>query len=124
MAWVEQCGNHTWRVRYRRDDDTIGAINGFPTKAAATDHADTMESEQRQGTFIDPAAGKTTLGRLVKRLAGRPGCRHPHRGLLPQPAAPPHPAPLGRPPPGRHLRDQSRGLGQATARPRLLRRSP
>jgi hypothetical protein len=61
MAWVEQCGNHTWRVRYRRADNTIGAVNGFPTKAAATDHANTLESDQRQGSFIDPAAGKTTL---------------------------------------------------------------
>ena len=55
------CGNHTWRVRYRREDNTIGAVNGFPTKAAATDHANTLESVQRQGSFIDPAAGKTTL---------------------------------------------------------------
>lgn len=55
------CGNHTWRVRYRRQDNTIGAVNGFPTKAAATDHANTLESDQRQGSFIDPAAGKTTL---------------------------------------------------------------
>ena len=61
MAWVEQSGNRTWRVRYRRDDNTIGAINGFPTKAAATDHANTLESEQRHGQFVDPAAGKTTL---------------------------------------------------------------
>ena len=61
MAWVEQSGNHTWRVRYRREDNTIGAINGFVTKAAATDHANTLESDQRQGSFIDPAAGKTTL---------------------------------------------------------------
>jgi hypothetical protein len=51
----------TWRVRYRREDNTIGAVNGFPTKAAATDHANTLESEQRQGSFIDPTAGKTTL---------------------------------------------------------------
>jgi integrase len=61
MAWVEQTGNRTWRVRYRRDDGSIGAINGFPTKAAATDHAHTMESDQREGRFIDPAAGKITL---------------------------------------------------------------
>jgi integrase len=61
MAWVEQCGNYTWRVRYRREDNTIGAVNGFPTKAAATDHANTLESDQRQGSFVDPAAGKTTL---------------------------------------------------------------
>ena len=45
----------------RREDGTIGAINGFATKTAAADHATTLESEQRQGRFIDPAAGKITL---------------------------------------------------------------
>jgi hypothetical protein len=61
MAWVERCGKDSWRVRYRRDDDTIGAIPGFPTRKAAQDHADTMESEQRQGTWLDPQGGKTLL---------------------------------------------------------------
>jgi integrase len=61
MAWVEQSGAGTWRVRYRREDGTIGATPGFPTKTAATAHAADMETEQRQGTWIDPAAGKTLL---------------------------------------------------------------
>jgi integrase len=61
MAWVEQCGNRSWRVRYRRDDGTIGALHGFTTKTAATDHANTLESDQREGRFLDPAAGKITL---------------------------------------------------------------
>ena len=38
-------GRRTWRVRYRREDDIIGSVNGFPTKAAATDHANTLESD-------------------------------------------------------------------------------
>ena len=120
MAWIEQSGNQTWRVRYRREDNTIGAINGFATKAAATDHANTLESDQRQGQFIDPAAGKDHPGELVDGLVGRPGCGDPDRRLLPQPAAPPRPTPLGGARPGRHLRDQSRRLGQTTARPGLL----
>ena len=57
----EKSGAQTWRVRYRREDGTIGAINGFPGKTAASQHAAGMESEQHQGRFIDPAAGKTTL---------------------------------------------------------------
>lgn len=61
MAWVEQCGNRSWRVRYRRDDDSIGAVPGFPTKAAATAHAQSLEVEQREGRFIDPAAGRITV---------------------------------------------------------------
>ena len=61
MAWVEQRGNRTWRVRYRLDDGTIGSVHGFPTKTAATDHANTLESDEREGRFIDPAGGKITL---------------------------------------------------------------
>ena len=61
MAWVEQCGNRSWRVRFRRDDGTIGAVRGFATKTAATDHANTLEADQREGRFLDPAAGKITL---------------------------------------------------------------
>ena len=61
MAWVEQRDNRTWRVRYRRDDGTIGSVTGFATKTAATDHANTLESDEREGRFIDPAAGKITL---------------------------------------------------------------
>lgn len=61
MAWAEQSGNNSWRVRYRRDDGTIGAVNGFATKNAANTHAQALETDQRKGTWIDPAAGKTTL---------------------------------------------------------------
>ena len=65
MAWVEQSGDNTWRVRYRRDDDTIGAIPGFTSSSAAQEYANDMESDQRRGTWIDPAAGQTTLGEFV-----------------------------------------------------------
>ena len=34
MAWVEKSGAQTWRVRYRREDGTIGAINGFTGKTS------------------------------------------------------------------------------------------
>lgn len=61
MAWVEQCGDDTWRVRYRRDDGTIGAIPGFASTKAAQDHADDLESDRRKGIWIDPAAGHTTI---------------------------------------------------------------
>ena len=61
MAWVEQRGNRTWRVRYRRGDGTIGSVNGFVTKTAAAEHANTLEADEREGRFIDPAAGKITL---------------------------------------------------------------
>lgn len=65
MAWAEQHGD-SWRVRYRRDDGTIGTITGFPNKTAAIDYADDLESEQRGGTWIDPAAGRTTMTEFIE----------------------------------------------------------
>ncbi|ALG06930.1 tyrosine-type recombinase/integrase [Kibdelosporangium phytohabitans] len=64
MAWVEKSGKHTWRVRYETDDG-IASIPGFPTKKAADDAAADIEAQQRSETWIDPAAGRTTLGTYV-----------------------------------------------------------
>jgi len=50
MAWVEQSGSNHWRVRFRRDDATIGSIPGFRSEKAAQDHANDLESDQRRGT--------------------------------------------------------------------------
>ncbi|WP_116046415.1 tyrosine-type recombinase/integrase [Amycolatopsis palatopharyngis] len=61
MPWAEQSADTTWRVRYRRDDGTIGSIPGFPTSTAANDHIADMEVAQRHGTWIDPAAGRITV---------------------------------------------------------------
>lgn len=66
MAWVEQSGQRSWRVRYRRDDGSIGAVCGFTSKTAATEHAQTMESDQREGRFIDPASGRITLAEWTR----------------------------------------------------------
>lgn len=65
MAWVEQSGDKSWRVRYRRDDGTIGSIHGFTTDTDAEHHASDMESDQRRGTWIDPAGGQTTIAEFV-----------------------------------------------------------
>jgi hypothetical protein len=35
MAWVEQSGQHSWRVRYHRHNGTTGAIPGFPDRKVA-----------------------------------------------------------------------------------------
>ena len=76
MAWVEQRGNRTWRVRYRRGDGTIGSVNGFVTKTAAAEHANTLEADEREGRFIDPAAGTGGFALrahrwMARRLAAR-----------------------------------------------------
>jgi integrase len=65
MAWVDRAGANTWRVRYFKDDGTIGSVSGFPTKTDAAHHAADIEADQRDGTFIDPARGKATLNAWI-----------------------------------------------------------
>jgi len=60
MAWIEQTGQHAWRVRYQRDTGRYGSISGFSNKKAATDYANDLESDRRRGSWIDPAAGNIT----------------------------------------------------------------
>ena len=65
MAWVEKRGKCSWRVRYFTDDGSIASISGFPTKTAAEDEANGIESDQRRGTWTDPAAGQIVLAAWV-----------------------------------------------------------
>src|SRR6476469_10418410 len=48
MAWIEQTGQHAWRVRYQRDTGRYGSISGFSNKKAATDYANDLESDRRR----------------------------------------------------------------------------
>lgn len=66
MAWAERVSARSWRVRYWKDDGTVGSVYGFTTKTAAQNAADDMETEQRAGTFIDPDRGKTTVADWVE----------------------------------------------------------
>jgi integrase len=61
MAWTEQIGPHSWRVRYPTGDGHTASISGFTTKKAADDYAHDIETDQRRGTRIDPAHGRTTV---------------------------------------------------------------
>ncbi len=66
MAWAERVSTRSWRVRYWKDDGSVGSVYGFTTKTAAQDAAADMESDQRAGTFIDPHRGKTTVADWVE----------------------------------------------------------
>jgi hypothetical protein len=66
MAWVEQSGQHSWRVRYRHTKGRTDSVGGFRSEEAAQDYAAAMATDQRRGTWIDPAAGRT-LEAWVKR---------------------------------------------------------
>lgn len=65
MAWAEQSGQNSWRVRYRRSDQTIGSIPGFDSEKEAEDYANAMETDQQRGVWIDPARGQLTIGESI-----------------------------------------------------------
>ncbi len=60
MAWPEQTGIHSWRVRYRRGVGTE-SISGFSSEEAARSYISDMDTDRRRGTWIDPAGSNTTL---------------------------------------------------------------
>ncbi|VVJ19594.1 Integrase [Amycolatopsis camponoti] len=61
MAWVEQTGQVSWRVRYRRVDGTVGSVPGFCSRRSAEAYAGDVKSDQRRQVWIDPAGGRLTL---------------------------------------------------------------
>jgi integrase len=65
MAWVDRTGEKSWRVRFRREDHTIGNITGFTSEEAANNYALDMESDQRKGSWLDPTAGRLTINEFV-----------------------------------------------------------
>ncbi|OXM56078.1 multidrug DMT transporter permease [Amycolatopsis thailandensis] len=67
MAWVEQTGQASWRVRFRRAAGSVGSVPGFSTRGAAEAYADDMETDQRRRVWIDPAGSRMTLGSWVER---------------------------------------------------------
>lgn len=53
-----------WRVRYRKPDRSQTDKRGFRTKRDAEVFAATIEVSKNTGTYIDPSAGKITIGEL------------------------------------------------------------
>lgn len=96
MAWIEQTGTSSWRVRYPRPAGGCGSVSGFNSRKAARDYADDLESDRRRGRWLDPDDAKTVVtawaGRWVERLMWRRGPRrttreYPRRGSAPRLAA-------------------------------------
>jgi hypothetical protein len=65
MAWTEQIGERSWRVRYVGVTGRVGSIGGFTSKLAAEDYASVMEREQRRGVWVDPMRARMTLAEWV-----------------------------------------------------------
>ncbi|MBE8520698.1 hypothetical protein ILP97_24970 [Amycolatopsis sp. H6(2020)] len=67
MAWLEQTGKASWRVRCRRADGTVGSVPGFSSRRSAEAYAGDMESDQRRQVWMDPAGGRLELRSWVDR---------------------------------------------------------
>jgi len=67
MAWVEQVGMRSWRVRYPNEDGCVSSIGGFPSRQLAEEYAATLEIQRRQGQRIDPVAGQLQVGAWVEQ---------------------------------------------------------
>jgi hypothetical protein len=66
MAWVEQLGPRSWRVRYPREDGSgYGSVSGFKIKKEATDYVRELEADRRRCIWFDPAAAKTKMADWV-----------------------------------------------------------
>jgi hypothetical protein len=112
MPWAEQTGDGSCRVRYRRDDGTIGSIPGFPDATAADNYRGHIATDKRRGQWHDRTAGRTTvaewaLGPWLDSL----GVDQAHRRELPQLPHRPH-LPMGQHRAGRHHQLASMGLGE------------
>jgi len=56
MAWIEQTGTHTWRVRYRRPTGTCATIGHFTDAKAARDYAHDLETDRAAPGSTRPPA--------------------------------------------------------------------
>lgn len=65
MAWVEQVGANTWRVRYPVGGGRVGTLGGFQSERAARDRAAQLDLERRRGSWVDPVAGRITVAEWV-----------------------------------------------------------
>lgn len=65
LAWTEQIGTQSWRVRYRAGDGHTVSISGFTTQRAADNSANDIESDQRRNTCLDPTRDQTTAAEWV-----------------------------------------------------------
>lgn len=62
-SYTTQSGKR-WRVRYRKPDRRQTDKRGFKTKRDAQLFAATVETRKAEGAYIDPSAGRVTIGQL------------------------------------------------------------
>ena len=63
---MEQVGRRSWRVRYRVGGG-CGSVSGFASRHAAVEYMQDMRTEQRRGTWLNPAGAQQPLAEWVER---------------------------------------------------------
>ena len=66
MAWVEQSGKQSWRVRWHAHGHT-DSVSGFRSERDAHAYVADMATDRRRGTWIDPVADRMLLAVWVVR---------------------------------------------------------
>lgn len=65
MAWIEQTGQCSWRVRYRTKSGTYWSQSGFGSHRAAEEYIEELRTDQRRGIWLDPSGARMRLGEWV-----------------------------------------------------------
>jgi integrase len=83
---VRQLPSGRWQARYPTSRGLIAAPNTFPTRKLADQYLAQVQTDQLQGTWIDPASGRITLREYADiSLTNRtlaPTTTYKYRGLL------------------------------------------
>jgi integrase len=61
MAWVEQTGSESWRVRHTDDEGRVQSISGFVSEEQAHSYASSIAVDRRPGSWVNPGDGLMTL---------------------------------------------------------------
>jgi integrase len=67
VAWVEQCGSRSWRVRYRRQGFGVRSVSGFGLRRDAAAYAAGLEVDRRRRVWIDPVDSAVTVAEWTGR---------------------------------------------------------
>src|SRR5689334_14741446 len=61
MAWVEQVGKQSWRVRYTSADGKVRTVSGFVTEQQARTFAADLPGKLVRGAIPDPSTQSVTF---------------------------------------------------------------
>lgn len=67
MAWVEQIGYQSWRVRYPGSDGRTESVSGFASRLEAEAYVAELRPLRPRAVWVDPAAGRTTVEEWTRR---------------------------------------------------------